>query len=82
MKNCMMSVFAACAAFAALADDAVKGGVHGYTTKGYVQPDEPEVLERLEWFKDQKLALMMHWGLKRAGTDPWSDDCCKCEMKV
>ena len=63
MKNCMMSVFAACAAFAALADDAVKGGVHGYTTKGYVQPDEPEVLERLEWFKDQKLALMMHWGL-------------------
>ena len=41
----------------------VKDEVHGYTPKGYVQPKEPEVRERLEWFKDQKLALMMHFGL-------------------
>ena len=45
------------------ADDGIKDGVHGWTPKGYVQPPEPEVRERLEWFKDQKLALMMHWGL-------------------
>ncbi len=54
------------AAFFALtclgADDGIKEGVHGYTPKWYVQPKEPEVLERLEWFKDQKLALFMHWG--------------------
>ena len=42
---------------------AVKDEVHGYTPKGYVQPKEPEVRERLEWFKDQKLALMMCLGL-------------------
>ena len=28
----------------------------------YVQPTEPEVLQKLEWFKDQKLAFMVHWG--------------------
>ena len=45
------------------AGDGIRNGVHGYTPKRYVQPKEPEVRERLEWFKDQKLALMMHWGL-------------------
>lgn len=48
---------------ASAAGDGIKDGVHGYTPKKYVQPKEPEVLKRLEWFKDQKLALMMHWGL-------------------
>ena len=28
----------------------------------YVPPKEPEVLKKLEWFKDQKLAFMVHWG--------------------
>jgi alpha-L-fucosidase len=28
----------------------------------YVPPQEPELAERLEWFRDQKLALMVHWG--------------------
>ena len=28
----------------------------------YVTPNEPEVLKKLEWFKDQKLAFMVHWG--------------------
>ena len=28
----------------------------------YVAPKEPEVLKKLEWFKDQKLAFMVHWG--------------------
>ena len=30
--------------------------------KKYVKPDDPVILEKLEWFRDQKLALMMHWG--------------------
>ena len=29
----------------------------------YVPPTSPLVLERLEWFRDQKLCLMMHFGL-------------------
>ena len=27
-----------------------------------MKPEDPLLLERLEWFKDQKLGLMMHWG--------------------
>ncbi len=57
------SGFAATAALAALGAAAANGGVHGYTPKGYVQPKDPALRERLEWFKDQKIALMMHWGL-------------------
>lgn len=38
-------------------------GVHHYSREdGWVRPDDPLLLERLEWFKDQKLGLMMHWG--------------------
>ena len=29
----------------------------------YVEPSSPLVRERLEWFKDQKLCLMMHFGI-------------------
>lgn len=28
----------------------------------YVPPKEPEVLQTLEWFMDQKLGFMVHWG--------------------
>lgn len=28
----------------------------------YVTPTDPLLLSRLEWFQDQKLALMVHWG--------------------
>ena len=38
-------------------------GVHGYSPNGYVEPAEKEVREKLEWFQDQKLCLMMHLGL-------------------
>lgn len=42
----------------------VEEGVHNYSTKeSYIAPTDPKILEKLEWFKDQKLALMMHWGL-------------------
>lgn len=63
LKICAAVAVASGAASALAAKDGIKDGVHGYTPKGYVQPKEPEVRERLEWFKDQKLALMMHFGL-------------------
>ncbi len=41
----------------------VQGGVHNYSSEeSWVKPEDPYILERLEWFKDQKLGLMMHWG--------------------
>ncbi|MGL5021274.1 MAG: alpha-L-fucosidase [Mycoplasmatales bacterium] len=42
----------------------VNEGVHNYTTKeGYIPPVEKEVIEKLEWFKDQKLGFMIHFGI-------------------
>lgn len=36
---------------------------HNYSTEDkYVQPTDPLIKERLEWFRDQKLGFMMHWG--------------------
>jgi len=44
-------------------EEKVNDGVHNYSTaKDYVKPTDPKVLKQLEWFQDQKLALMMHWG--------------------
>ncbi|WP_020620906.1 alpha-L-fucosidase [Paenibacillus daejeonensis] len=41
----------------------VEEGVHHYTREeDWVRPEDPLLLERLEWFRDQKLGLMMHWG--------------------
>lgn len=38
-------------------------GVHNYSAEDeYVHSTEPAVLEQLEWFRDQKIGLMMHWG--------------------
>ena len=43
------AALAAYASFGATADDGIKNGVHSYTPKKrYVQPPEPEVVERLE----------------------------------
>lgn len=45
------------------AEDMVVDGVHNYSTEeAYVWPTDPKVLKKLEWFQDQKLGLMMHWG--------------------
>ena len=73
MSIVFLSAFAACAAHGAakikadgkgdMSADAIVNGVHGYMPDDYVEPKEPEVRERLEWFKDQKLALMMHFGM-------------------
>ncbi|HWT73323.1 MAG TPA: alpha-L-fucosidase [Mobilitalea sp.] len=44
-------------------DEKVVDGVHNYSTaQDYVKPTDTKVLQQLEWFQDQKLALMMHWG--------------------
>lgn len=44
-------------------EDFIEQGVHNYSSeKEWVKPEDPLLLERLEWFKDQKLGLMMHWG--------------------
>ena len=44
-------------------EQVVEQGVHTYSkVDHYVPPVEPKVAQHLEWFQDQKLALMMHWG--------------------
>ncbi|WP_274365833.1 alpha-L-fucosidase [Paenibacillus thermotolerans] len=44
-------------------EQVVQTGVHNFSKEDeWVKPEDPALLERLEWFKDQKLALMMHWG--------------------
>lgn len=44
-------------------DEKVINGVHNYSQEdSYVWPTDPVLLQKLEWFRDQKLALMMHWG--------------------
>lgn len=64
LAACAGSVISASAADAKKLDkDAIVNGVHGYMPENYVVPTDPLVRERLEWFKDQKLALMMHWGI-------------------
>lgn len=44
-------------------DEAILNGVHNFTgEEDYVHPPQA-VAEKLEWFRDQKLALMVHMGL-------------------
>jgi len=43
--------------------DKIQQGLHGCSSEeSYVRPADPQIRERLEWFQDQKLALMMHYG--------------------
>ena len=42
----------------------LRGDIINHTSEeAYVRPTDPAVLEKLEWFRDQKLALMVHWGI-------------------
>lgn len=42
----------------------VHQGVHTYSQEeSYVWPKDAILREQLEWFQDQKLALMVHWGV-------------------
>ena len=44
--------------------DAIIHGMHGCSREDeYVRPADHLVQQRLEWFQDQKLALMMHFGV-------------------
>lgn len=59
-KRLIVLALAVFAAFGAVAD----GQKHpAHSTDPYVEPESPLVRERLEWFQDQKLCLMMHFGL-------------------
>jgi alpha-L-fucosidase len=41
----------------------IDNGIHNYSREeSWIKPEDPLLLERLEWFQDQKLGLMMHWG--------------------
>ena len=41
----------------------VEKGLHTYSNIDYyIPPVEPKVVEHMEWFQDQKLGLMVHWG--------------------
>ena len=44
--------------------DAIINGMHGCSREdAYVWPEDPAVRQKLEWFRDQKLAMMMHFGI-------------------
>ncbi len=44
--------------------DNILQGMHGCSREDeYVTPADPLIRERLEWFQDQKLAMMMHFGI-------------------
>ena len=44
--------------------DMIKNGLHGCSrADSYIPPKEPEVQKKLEWFQDQKLAIMFHFGI-------------------
>ena len=46
-----------------MADNIIQG-MHGCSREDeYVRPTDPLIQQRLEWFQDQKLALMMHFGI-------------------
>ena len=75
MKGALFSVLACAGIAVSAADvkkddkakqmdkDAIINGTHGYMPENYVATTEPAVKEKLEWFKDQKLGLMMHRGI-------------------
>ena len=43
--------------------DGITEGRHGYTPDYYIAPTSAAVKAKVEWFRDQKLALMVHFGL-------------------
>ncbi|MCL2811982.1 MAG: alpha-L-fucosidase [Clostridia bacterium] len=44
--------------------DMITQGLHGCSREEeYVWPTDPKILQKLEWFQDQKLAFMTHFGM-------------------
>ncbi|WP_062105855.1 alpha-L-fucosidase [Bacillus niameyensis] len=67
-------------------DDKIVDGVHlSSDEKEWIKPNDPVLIERLEWFKDQKLGFMMHWGphaqLGTFESWPLSDDAAEWSRK-
>ena len=49
---------------AEFSEDALRGDIINHTgIESYVVPKEEAVRNRLEWFRDQKLGFMVHWGI-------------------
>ena len=55
-------IFAAAALCAALSLRAQNSFVHEQSD-GYVWPEDPAVLEKLDAWQDLKFGVLMHWGL-------------------
>lgn len=62
-KMAFACLAAVTAVWGAVGEEKIFDGTHGYIPDNYYEPKEPEVREHLEWFKDQKLALMVHFGI-------------------
>ena len=45
-----------------MSQDGVKNGVHTYTPQGYIAPPTQLLRDKLDWFCDQKLGFMVHFG--------------------
>ena len=63
LKVLASALAAAAAVTGGLAGDLLFDGTHGHRPESYIAPKEPEVRKHLEWFRDQKLALMVHFRL-------------------
>lgn len=62
-SNSLFALFVVEHFLSAETEEKIVNGVHNYSAaEEYVWPTDPKVLKKLEWFQDQKLALMMHWG--------------------
>ena len=62
LKSIVLDVSLAAVATLSL-DASAQAVVNARSEDRYVPPSSPLVRERLEWFQDQKLCLMMHFGL-------------------
>ena len=62
-RTAFACVAAFAAAWGAAGEEGIFDGTHGYMPENDIEPREPEVREHLEWFQDQKLALMVHFGI-------------------
>ena len=69
-KKSMAAVFSLAVTSARAGESAV-ADARLQTPEGYVAPTDPAVVEHLEWFRDQKFGLLMHFGLYSAlGINP------------
>ena len=68
-------IFLTASLFAAVALFAQNSFVHEQSD-GYVWPDDPAVLEKLDRWQDLKFGVLMHWGLTRSTSTRSSGPTC------